>query len=254
MKRLIKAILPALVLPAAQAAGLGTAEFSATAVQQVPQQPERVARMAVAADKVRMEYSDGGQRVVEITDLSAGRALRLWPESRTYVVQQAQPQVLEQLRQSRQPTTPCVGAPQARCTKLGDEVLFGRVVAKWEMVVEHQGRDYRSLYWIDRERFMPLRQLWADGTLTELRPDGQDRLDGRATERWQMVTRRSDGQSMTASQWLDSELQMVIREELPGGYLRELRDIRVAPQDPALFQVPAGYRQVQTPVAAPAAR
>lgn len=254
MNRLIKAGLLVLMLPAAHAAGVGSAEFSAVAMQRMPQQPERLARMAVTPGKVRMEYSDGGQPVVVITDLEAGRAVRLSPDSRTYAVQQAQPQVLEQIRQSRQPTTPCVGVPQARCNKLGDEVLFGRPVTKWEMVVQHQGRDYRSLYWVDTERFMPLRQLWADGTLTELRPGGAEQLGGRATERWQMVTRRSDGQSMTSSQWLDTELQIVIREELPGGYLRELRDIRVAPQDPALFQVPAGYRQVQAPVDAPAAR
>jgi len=254
MKQRILAVLTALVIPAVDAVGLSVAEFSATAVQQVPQQAERLARMSVTPDKVRMEFTDGGKRVIEITDLTAGLTLRLMPDSHTYSVQQAKPQVMEQIRQSQRPATPCVGVPEASCNKLGEETLFGRPVEKWEMVVKYQGRSFRSLYWIDKQRFMPLRQLWADGTVTELRPNGHEQLGNRATEKWQMVTRRTDGQTMLSSQWFDTELQIVIREELPGGYLRELRDIRVAPQDPALFQMPAGYRQVEAPIAAPAAR
>jgi hypothetical protein len=254
MKQRILAVLTALMIPAAGAVGLNPAEFSATAVQRMPHQAERLARMSVTPDKVRMEYTKDGQRIVEITDMTAGRTLRLMPDSQSYSVQQAKPQVMEQIRQSQRPATPCVGVPDAVCNKLGEETLFGRLSEKWEMVVEYQGRTFRSLYWIDKQRFMPLRQIWADGTVTELRPSGQEQLGNRATEKWQMVTRRTDGKTMESSQWFDPDLQIVIREELPGGYLRELRDIRVGPQDPALFQIPAGYRQVEAPAAAPAAR
>lgn len=251
MRTLTILALLTLLSPLAKAVGIGQAEFSAIAVQKTPQQQERVARMAVTPDKVRMEYTDNGQQVVEITDLGAGLAARLLPASRTYMVRQANPQVLEQIRQAQRPTTPCVGMPDAKCNKLGEEAVFGRPTEKWEMVVQYQGRDFRSLYWIDKERFMPLRQLWADGTVTELRPAGREQLHGRSTEKWQMVTRRSDGQNVVADQWFDPELQMVIREELPGGYLRELRDIRIGPQDPGLFQIPPGYQQVQAPQQTP---
>jgi hypothetical protein len=156
---------------------------------------------------------------------------------------------MEQIRQSQGPQSPCVGNPEAQCRQLGEETLFGRPAVKWEMAVEYQGRTYRSLYWLDKERFTPLRQMWADGTVSELRPVGLEKLDSRPTEKWEMVTRRTDGKTMTATQWFDTELGIVIREELPGGYLRELRDIQVGPQDPALFEVPAGYREVPAPTA-----
>jgi hypothetical protein len=60
-----------------------------------------------------------------------------------------------------------------------------------------------------------------------------------------MKTTRSDGQSMKSTQWYDPELQIAIREELPGGYFRELRSIQLGPQPDHLFSVPDGYRLVQ---------
>ena len=50
---------------------------------------------------------------------------------------------------------------------------------------------------------------------------------------------------MQTTQWYDRELQIAMREELPGGYFRELRNIRIGPQSDALFRVPAGYRLVE---------
>lgn len=45
-------------------------------------------------------------------------------------------------------------------------------------------------------------------------------------------------------QWYDPELSMNIREERPGGYRRELLDIKVQGQSKDLFAVPAGYIEV----------
>ena len=39
-----------------------------------------------------------------------------------------------------------------------------------------------------------------------------------------------------------AELADSVREELPGGFLRELRDISVGPQPTSLFEVPAGWK------------
>ena len=73
---------------------------------------------------------------------------------------------------------------------------------------------------------------------------GDETLHGRATERWEMKNSQPDGESITSTQWYDPELQIAIREELSGGYFRELRDIRVAPQPDHLFTVPANYQRV----------
>lgn len=237
--------LPFALLVSSSASALGVNHpFSATAVQQLPGQPERQARIFVTADKVRMEFPTGQGVRAEITDLATGTAYVLLTLQQVYMQRQATPAVLSQWRQASGQFTPCVAQPQAVCNKLGDETLFGRPVEKWEMVIEHQARSYRSLYWIDTERFMPLRQLLADGTVTELKSVGREMRGSRDTEKWYLETRRPDGQAYTAMQWYDTKLQIMIAEVIPGGYRRELQDIVVAPQDAALFSVPAGYRQV----------
>ena len=76
----------------------------------------------------------------------------------------------------------------------------------------------------------------------EMQPLGPQTLNGRPTERWQMTTTRPDGESLQSTQWYDPQLQISIREELPGGFFRELRNIQVAAQPDRLFTVPAGYR------------
>jgi len=39
----------------------------------------------------------------------------------------------------------------------------------------------------------------------------------------------------------------MIREELPGGYVRELRDIKVAKQAKSLFDIPTGFHRREMP-------
>lgn len=243
MRYLTILLSSALLATSAYAQG-ASQPFSATAVQQLPGQPERRARIFVTPDKVRMEYPETAGGRIEITDMKGGRAYVLLPRQRVYAPREMTRTVVAQMQQSGRTTDPCAAQPLVQCAKLGDEQLFGRPVEKWQMVVEHEGRSYRSLYWVDTERFMPLRQIWADGTVTELQPAGQERRGSRHTEKWQLVTQAPDGRKHTAEQWFDPELQIMIAESLPGGYRRELRDIRVADQDPALFRVPEGYRQV----------
>ena len=43
----------------------------------------------------------------------------------------------------------------------------------------------------------------------------------------------------------DPELKIAVREELSGGYFREIRNIRVEKQSATLFQVPMDYRLVE---------
>jgi hypothetical protein len=150
-------------------------------------------------------------------------------------------------------SNPCSRIRGAQCKLLATESLYGREVTKWEMVVTDEGKTLRSLHWMDAERHTPLRGQWPDGTVSELRLMGDETLHGRATERWEMKTARPDAESMQSTQWYDPELQIAIREELPGGYFRELRDIRVAPQPDHLFMVPANYQRVTPEQQQPAA-
>jgi hypothetical protein len=135
--------------------------------------------------------------------------------------------------------------PEGQCNKLGSEALYGRPVSRWEVTVDRQGEVVRSLHWIDDDRLMSLRDMWPDGSVSELRLIDIEMLDGRKTERWQRTTMRSDGKKDVTTQWYDPELKIAVREELSGGYFREIRNIRVEKQPATLFQVPMDYRLVE---------
>ena len=78
----------------------------------------------------------------------------------------------------------------------------------------------------------------------ELKVVGRETLGGRATEKWEMTQTRGGGEPVHSYQWYDPKLGVAIREELPGGYVREMSDIRVGKQPDSLFEVPRGYREI----------
>jgi hypothetical protein len=133
------------------------------------------------------------------------------------------------------------------CQNLGKEQLSGRQSTKWQMTFEHEGQTLTGTQWIDDERGIPLRQVMPNGQSTELRLLGMDNIDGRTVEKWEMTSMRGDEAPQHAYQWYDPTLQLAIREEFPGGYLRELRNIREGEQPAALFAIPPGYSQMSAP-------
>ena len=219
-------------------------QFSAETVQSAPNKETRQGLIYVGDNQVRVEYQKDSQTLVEIYDMKNQRALLLMPQQTTYMERKVPRGETVNPMLPPSESNPCAAMPKAQCRQLATESLYGRSVTKWEMTMTHEGESLRSLHWIDDQRHMPLREEWPDGTVSELLLLGQENLNGRATERWQRKSTRADGESMQTTQWYDPELQIAIREELPGGYFRELRNIRVGPQPGSLFQIPAGYRLV----------
>lgn len=228
-------------------ANASNVQFSAEAVQTTPDKQTRDAQIYVGDNRVRLEYEQDGQPVIEIYDMANQRALLLVPQQNGYLERKLPPGGIMNPMLPPTDTSPCDQVPDAQCTRLGSEVIYERPVSKWEMLVARDGQPVRSLHWIDEQRHMPLRQLWEDGAVSQMRPLGQESLHGRSTERWEVSVKPDDGEPMLSTQWYDPELRIVIREELPGGYFRALRNIRVAPQPKNLFEVPAGYRQLTIP-------
>jgi len=227
-------------------------QFSAEAVQSAPDNKSRYAQIYVGDNRVRLEYQQDKRTMVEIYDMQNQRALLLMPEQQAYMERQLPPGGIMNPMLPPKGTDPCMHMLNAQCRQLANEIMYDRPVSKWEMVVTRDGQTLRSQHWMDNERYMPLRQIWPDGTVSEMRPLGEQTLDGRVTERWELKTTRSDEQAVQSTQWYDPELKIAIREELPGGYFRELRNIRLGPQPDQLFMLPAGYRRI-TPQQQPAA-
>ena len=220
------------------------AEFSAQAVQQAPMRPEYHASMYVSKNAVRTDSTINGVAVVEILNSKEQTRTLIVAKDKIFLQQKRTPDAADAIATKPTPENPCAGIPQTTCQKLGVEMVNQRKTEKWEFTREFGGQTFRSLHWIDVQRRMPIREFLADGTVTELRMQGTETINGRKTEKWILQMTRSDGQQMTSTQWYDPQLKMAIREELPGGYIRELKDIKIGKQDEHLFEIPSGYTRV----------
>lgn len=257
MKRAMRLLCASVFYAAAGGvlAATSNVQFSAQAQQSTPDKKTRNAQIYVGNNRVRLEYRQDERNMIEIYDIENQRALLLVPQQAVYIEQNIPPGGMKNPLLPPVESSPCSFAKESECTRLGNETLYGRPVVKWEMTSRRDEQVFHSMHWIDEQRQMPLRQFWEDGTVSEMRPMGQQLLHGRNTERWQLVVTRDGVESVQSSQWYDPELKIVIREELPGGYFRELSNIQLAEQPEQLFQVPDGYRQMEItpPKLAPAA-
>jgi hypothetical protein len=144
------------------------------------------------------------------------------------------------------------------CRRVGVEDVNGRPAVKWEMTIAQQGQSLTGAQWLDQERGLPLKSVAPDGSNMELKMLGEESIDGRKVEKWEMITSAPNQQSTSTFQWYDPELDLAVREEFPGGYVSRLQDISVGAQPDDLFSVPAGYTRMSLPErgeqGAPAAR
>ena len=218
--------------------------FSATAVQTVPGRAAYRASMYVSKRFVRTDSLLNNVAVIEIVDLKKQIRSLLVAKDKIYL-QQKFNKPLTVAADASDNKSPCQGMANTTCRKLANEKINDRQTEKWEFVVNRNGQRLRSLHWIDIKRRMPIREFYPDGTVTELAFRGKDRINGRKTEKWQMTMSNAGGQQLTSTQWYDPQLKITIREEIPGGFVRELRDIKIGKQATELFVIPEEYKKVK---------
>ncbi len=240
-----------LVLSLAAACGQawgGGVEFSADTQQRGSGGQVSSGKMFVGDGKVRMEMAAQGQNLVRITDESRRIEWILFPEQKNYLERKAG---VDQAAPAPDPTAiaadPCASAAGLTCRKLGEEAMTGRPTVKWEITGTQQGKSVTSTQWIDKERGIPLRQEFPDGGTMALNLQGQETIDGRAVEKWEVVVEAPGRQATRTFQWYDPELKLAVRQEFPGGAVSELKNIRVGKQPDDLFVVPAGYTLAPQP-------
>ena len=226
-------------------------EFSAEAVQSIPGRPSMTVKMFISKNAVRTESIMNGNTVVEIVYAKDKRRVLLNQFRKTYVEQKAQNNTIKVKKIN---SSPCNGIVNAKCKKLGKEKIAGRDAIKWEMTVQRNGQNFKSLHWLDKKYHMPLREQFHDGTISTMALSGKEKINGRNTEKWEIRVTRPNGQEMESQQWYDPKLKMVIREALPGGYVRELRNIKVAKQNKSLFKIPSDYKKEGHPGMVPSDR
>lgn len=223
-----------------------TVEFSATAIQQFPQGQVKLARMNVGRYGVRREYTYHGQQVIEVYHHGKGMQYVILPAQKIYQVIESVARENTQKKSGKLSTSPCSGIKDEQCKFLKKEMVNGRLADKWEINRQIEGRKLKALIWVDVDRGQALRQFFPDGGIVETSQMGTETLGDRLTEKWVIKSSRPDGFSEMIFQWYDPELGIVIKEVLPGGYRRELKDIRMGTQTDELFEIPAGYSRVES--------
>lgn len=72
---------------------------------------------------------------------------------------------------------------------------------------------------------------------------GEDRVDGRTVQQWSAQLRGPQDMILEMRALYDPELRYPVWMRLDPGMEQRLENIRIAPQDPALFQTPRGYSE-----------
>ena len=220
-------------------------EFSATAIQKAPDRSDYQRKMYIAKNKVRTESVFNNVQLIEIVKIKKQERIVLLPEHKVYMQQQNNNPAMKEVADSNKNANPCEGLVNTSCVMLAKETINERPTEKWEFTIKQNDQDRKTLHWIDVEHRMVVREFMPDGTLMELIPKGVEMLNGRSSEKWLWQLLASDGQERTSTQWYDPELKMTIREEIEGGYVRELRNIKVGSHKDELFEIPPDYKRVE---------
>ncbi len=236
------------ILASSAQAEIAGVQFSADMVSRAPDGREETVKMYVGDGQMRKEMSQQDREVVQIIDQNRGLSWVLFPAQQTYLEQAAPAGAGDSAVPPAAPSAesdPCAGMPGLTCQRVGEETVGGRTAVKWEMVMTHEGQSMQGTLWIDAERAIPLKHQMSNGENMELLMVGTDRIDGRQVEKWEMTTTAPNQQPTRILQWYDPELKLSVREEFPGGGVRELKSIRIGDQPDHLFAVPAGYTRVE---------
>lgn len=224
-----------------------TIEFSADTIESHPQQGERTGKLYIGKNKVRTEYNMNGQTIIQIVDLDRQEALIINPAEKSYMRRQAGQQDMMPQAMGKADRSPCAGMQNLSCEQGGIEEVNGRKARKWDVTSTAGGQAGTMQFWLDEQRHIPVRQIMPDGSSMEARMTGVEQVNGRKAEKWEMTAEYPNGQKTVSYQWYDPVLQMIISEEQPGGFTRNLVNIRQQPQPAALFTVPAGFKEMDLP-------
>lgn len=248
MRRIAAAL--ALVLSAAPAmaqapATPATPSFAAQAVQTLPDGSEQVGRIMKSAGNMRIEIlGPNGQSSIQIMRGAEGVAFLVDPQTRTYAVIK-DPSIATAVSGASDPCPPPaqMQSAQMTCARVGEGQVSGIITQTWELKAPQIDGAMR-IEW-DQGRKRALSQTWPDGTNMTMTFQAMQEMEGRQVEHWSTSLQAPGQPAVIGGWWFDPALLVVVREEVPGGATRSLREIRVTELDPAFFLPPQGYTQVE---------
>ena len=205
------------------------------------------ARMYWSDGNVRFEYLDQGVPMVQIFDTKNRKITWLDSEKKVYMQRDmSEDQMRLGTEQKQASDNPCNNFPGAECTHLKTVELEGRQAEKWLITMDVSGRDMHIFQWLDKQYKIPLRQENPDGSVLDVKLLDNQEFNGRKVRKVDMIVFQPDGSSVHGIQWLDSELDIVVRQQDDDGGIDELRNIKVEAIHADLFAIPDGYKTVDS--------
>lgn len=215
-------------------------EFSAEAVVTIPGQPMTMSKLFVSNKAVRTEIQTQNGNIVDIVFPYMGKLIKLNTNLKQYI------EIPIDKQSEKNKINPCSRLKNASCTFIGNENVYGQDTQKWQIVAIQQGKKVRTLHWVDTKRQLAIREFFNDGSMAEMKLEKNEIVNKRNVEKWVRTISRPDGSTVSSNQWYDPQLEISIKEELPGGYIRELKDIKLGKQNARLFEVPEDYTLVKS--------
>ena len=219
--------------------------FSATVVQTGPSGNIILGQLFVSDGIMRIEHKRSTEALISLIDYRNSKIISILPEKHIYTTQNGMqwlPLWLEFVYMNRDPN--CNMLPKGSCVFHRDTHYSGRPVSRWTI---KKPVFIRQQQWIDKEHGFVVKSQSHSGGLMELRLTGHDTVEGRVVEKWRRSNSFRDEAPTISYQWYDPRLKLVVKEELPGGYVRKLNGLRIGDQPEKLFQVPQGYRSAKLP-------
>lgn len=220
-----------------------TVDFTATAVQSMPNQPEQTGLIAKSGQNMRFEYEQNGQQLIKILRPTEGIILILDPNTQTYM--EFNGPIIPATAIDEHPT-PCPTENDGpRCERIGSDVTISGVQAeRW--LIGYPQQQPQVILW-DPERRRALRQENPDGSLMQMTFQAMEDIDGRAVEHWTISLTSPTQAALSGDWWFAPDLRVVVQENLPDGQTRRLENIDISPVDPAMFAAPEGWQQQNIP-------
>lgn len=249
----VTGLISLFIVSSVTAAPLASVEFSAETHMRSAKGESSEGHIFVGNDAIRTEMTQNGQQLIQIINTATQVTWLIRPAQQAYIELHGKGEGGSRPNADLK-TDPCQGIQDATCQFIGEEKVLGREANKWDVTLTVNGRTLTNTQWIDLERGILLRQEADNGPHMEQRMIGMEKMEGRTVEKWEMTISQSNKKPQRSYRWFDPELNLAIREEYPGVFVREIKNIRIGKQDARLFAVPTGFNKVEPQPGAPARR
>lgn len=219
----------------------GLASFVADAVQVEPGKNVRRGRLYVSERGTRFEFTQNGQKVIQIVQPSRGLFRLLFPATKTYFEVKYTPRAAFGKHGTK---VPCVPMKGFFCRRTG-QIKTGRAVLEQWLIGTKKKRAITALW--DPSRHMFVQKIYPDGSKMVALMNGVINFEGRRVERWKTTVTMISGLRQNSYMLFAPDLGYPVVEQRDFGSRRELHNIKNHKADAHLYAIPADYRKAELP-------